>query len=107
MPKEKDITTTPPKKVNGHPTTTALKRTASEGHAQTPSKDERNGGAPRKPLDHSIQSRVENFRAEYQRYIKKIPRHAPIRYPIFCVHLVLMFFDVCLQVCGVGEAFEI
>lgn len=83
VPKEKDITTTPPKKVNGHPTTTALKRTASEGHAQTPSKDERNGGAPRKPLDHSIQSRVENFRAEYQRYIKKIPRHASIRYPIF------------------------
>lgn len=63
--KERELTT-PPKKINGNPATTALKRTGSEGHAQTPSKDERNG-IGRKPLDNSIQKKVDAFRDEYQK----------------------------------------
>lgn len=64
--KERDLVTTPPKKTNGNSTGTALKRTSSEGQPQTPHKEERNG-VGRKPLDNSTQSRVEQFRAEYQK----------------------------------------
>lgn len=64
--KERDLMTTPPKKTNGNPAGTALKRTGSEGQPQTPHKEERNG-IGRKPLDNSTQSKVEQFRAEYQK----------------------------------------
>lgn len=64
--KERDLMTTPPKKTNGNPAATTLKRTGSEGQPQTPHKEERNG-VGRKPLDNSTQSKVEQFRAEYQK----------------------------------------
>lgn len=66
VPKDRDLMTTPPKKTNGNLATAALKRTGSEGQPQTPHKEERNG-IGRKPLDNSTQSKVEQFRSEYQR----------------------------------------
>lgn len=66
VPKERDLIMTPPKKTNGNPATAAVKRTGSEGQPQTPHKEERNG-IGRKPLDNSTQSKVEQFRGEYQK----------------------------------------
>ncbi|KAL7267335.1 hypothetical protein RUND412_010083 [Rhizina undulata] len=76
--KDRDMST-PPNKVNGLSAghSVALRRTESEGHAQTPAnKDERNGdrvnggppGSAKKTLDNSTQLQVENFRTLHLKF---------------------------------------